>query len=131
VEVVGRTRHHSNVNHRIRCRISNTYRYMTVFIGREKKMEIVRKKNWVAVAVLQLRLRLLRCWWCMGVYRNMPKKKKCRELRLRWSFACYVLRLLCITRGEENMSRSSEFVVERWMMKNDSRDRKTDRNGAS
>ena len=43
MDVVGRICHRSNVNHRIRCRISNTYRYMAVFIGR-KKMEIVCKK---------------------------------------------------------------------------------------
>ena len=35
----------------------------------------------------------------------------------------YVLCLLCVTRWEENMWRSSEFVGERWMMKNDYTDR--------
>lgn len=68
--------------HRIRCKISNTYRYMAV--RNEKKRVVL--KNWVAVAVLQLRLRVV----CVWVYMETCQKK-CRELRLRWAFA-----FLCI-----------------------------------
>jgi hypothetical protein len=64
-------------------------------------------KKWVAVAVLQLRLRL--CGVGVWVYIETCQKK-CRKLRVCWGFAFvyyYVLRLLCDTIWEENMWRSS------------------------
>lgn len=86
-------------------------------------------ENWVAGAVLQLRLRL--CG--VGVWVNIETcQKKMPRIAIALGFCFfdyyYVLRLSCVTRWEENMWRSSEFVAERWMMKNDSTDRKMDRN---
>ena len=66
----------------------------------------------------------------MGVYRNMPKKnaENCDCVGVLLFCLLFMYCACCVTRWEENMWRSSEFVVERWMMKNNSTDRKMDRN---
>ena len=57
--------HRSNVYHRIRCKISDTYRYMAVFIGRKGGVDVCFKKIWLRLR-LAAAIAFVRCW-CMGV----------------------------------------------------------------
>jgi hypothetical protein len=94
----------------------------------DKKLEIVCKKLGCGYG-LQLRLRLcgVGVWVYIETCQKNAENCDCVGVLLFCLLLCIAL-VVYVTRWEKNMWRSSEFVVERWMMKNDSTDRKMDRN---